>query len=348
MFKALSSRDIKVSDFTGTRSTSTNETAKVFDIENSAPTPEDAKNCISGHELEVGKGRFGLKALWSVYSFDDETIQMCYEKYRIDTSTLMLHVHVLVLLFTMTNFANGLFTAFKLYNGLWVVKAVLVLRIVVLIGFTYVCYRIKKIKSNSNLDQKGYSNAVFTTTNITSCLLVASSIANGTMYVWKSSLPECSDSAEDTLYLYNCNEGYGMGGSAFLSSLVLLVGNSYLVAVFRCHHFVAVQISYCVTMVCCFLAAALSPQPRQSIITIGYSVLLIFMYVNMEMNNFLMFSTLLESEMNKREQAEELKHFIGNVSKICHHHTNYALLTYFVSSILYVFHHCTCIRLLMT
>ena len=107
-----------------------------------------------------------------------------------------------------------------------------------------------------------------------------------------------------------------MGCSAYLSYLVLLIGTSYLAAVFRGHHFFAVQMTYYITVLSCVLAAAVSPQFQQSLLMIMFSLLLIFTFSNMEINNFSMFSVLLDAAMNKRVHTHELKHFIGNVSEV--------------------------------
>jgi hypothetical protein len=278
----------------------------VFITPDSSPTPDDAKNCILNREREASKSNTNI--FWLSTSFKDETIQMCYEKYRLDCSLLLYKLNILVLVGGIINFANGLLSAFLLYSDLWVVKTLLILRIIVMLLFVYIGYRVNKSHQTNNFEQSDYRRNVLLTTKLTSWCLVFVSLVNGAMYVWKSSLPECNDTSEDTFYMYNCNEGYSVGGSAYLSAIVLLIGNTYLVAVFRCHHFWAIQISYCITCLSCFFAAALSPQPRQSILMLMYSLLLIFMYTNMEIDNWSVFSTLLTSEMNKRVQGDELKH----------------------------------------
>ena len=256
-----------------------------------------------------------MKTFWSSCSFDDHIIQICYEKYRIDGSLLFPKINIIILLWIGVVFSNGLYFANRVYNDLWVVKVVLLMRVLLALTFIYICYRITTIQQNKNLDENGFHQRVLNTTNIVSCCIVLTSVVNGVMYAWQSSLPGCDESnTEDTWYLYYCNEAYATGGSAYMSSLVLLIGNTYVAAVFRCHHFLAIKVSYVVTMVACIAAALLSPKPHLSTLTLSYSFLLIFMYMNMETNNFLLYSTLLDSEKNKREQANELKHFIGNVS----------------------------------
>jgi hypothetical protein len=211
----------------------------VFVTPDSTPTPEDAKNCILNRKREASKSHQHI--FWSSTSFKDETIQMCYsyEKYRLDCSLLLFKVNIFVLVGATVNFSYGLLSAFLLYsfNDLWIVKTLLLLRVISLIMFVYICYRVNTSQQKNGFEQSDYRRNVLLTTKLTSWCLVLTSLANGAMYVWKSSLSECNDTSEDTLYLYYCNEGYSVGSSAYLSAIVLLIGNTYLVAVFRCHHF---------------------------------------------------------------------------------------------------------------
>ena len=298
----------------------------VFQTPGSTPTPGDAKNCLLGRDrVEIKNYRH---IFWSTTSFKEEIIQMCYEKHRIDGSLLLMKTNLLVMLGMTVNFSYGFLFACLLYSELWVVKTLLLVRVIVLLSFVYLCYRINKIQHSIDFDQQDYHRNVLLTTNITNWTIIGASLVNGAMYVWKSSLSECVDNGDDDFFLYTCNEGYTVGSSAFLSAIVLLVGNTYLIAVFRCHHFLAVMAAYCITSVSCLLAAAVAPHPQQSLLMIIFALLCIFMYINMEMNNFEVFRTLLESEKNKREQGDELKHFIGNVSfnpYACH--TRLCLLT---------------------
>jgi cell shape-determining protein MreD len=121
---------------------------------------------------------------------------------------------------------------------------------------------------------------------------------------------------DNNFFMSDCNEGYTIGSSAFISAIILMGGNTYLVTIFRCHRFWAVQVTYVITVVSCLLAAYVSPRFEQSTVIISQSLLLIIIYWNMELSNYTIFRTLLDAEAHRRQQTDELKRFIGNVSII--------------------------------
>ena len=144
-------------------------------------------NCL-GREREAINGNY-MNIFWSTTSFKDKTVQMCYEKFRIDNSLLLFKLNVVALLGATLNFSFGLLSAIRLYNDLWVVKTLMLLRVVLLFSFLYICYRIYRIQRNNEFEQKDYWWNVKVTTHITDWSLVGMSLVNGAMYVWKSSLP---------------------------------------------------------------------------------------------------------------------------------------------------------------
>ena len=273
------------------------------------PTAEDAENCFRRRLSITGSASF-----WVSKTFADTTMRMYYERYRID-NVLMLKTHMFLLFCGMITFLLGFYTSLTVYDKIWIVRTIIFCRIVLLAASIYLCLKIRDIQRRDDTSEASHRKQVFLVTNLTSWFLICMAIVNGSMFIWKSHLGQCGNSnSKDTVYLYDCNEGYETGGTAYFASFVLLIANTYLVAVFRCHHFWAIQASYVITCLSCFAAAAVSRRPFQATLVITYALLLIFMYKSMEMNDITTFIALLDLEKNKREKTHNMKFFIGNVS----------------------------------
>ena len=289
----------------------------VFAASECMPTADDAKKCVLAHQESLaGQNETQKSIFWSSMLFEDETVQLCYEKYRIDSSLALFGPNFMVLLMILLTFVGSLVGAFLKYDGLWVAKLVQFSRVFVLIVLLNTSCRVNKLKKCIDIGDKCLRQSVQSITTVTSGCLIAMSLVNGCLHVWRSSLKECSLDGDNEFYIYDCNEGYTTGSSAFISAIILMGGNTYLVTIFRCHRFWAVQVTYVITVVSCLLAAYVSPRFEQSTVIICQSLLLIIIYWNMELSNYTIFKTLLDAEAHRRQQTDELKRFIGNVSII--------------------------------
>jgi hypothetical protein len=96
--------------------------------------------------------------------------------------------------------------------------------------------------------------------------------------------------------------------------LCLLLTNLLVITTLRCHHFWAANVCCAITVISTIIAACLIPKPAQSAMAVLFAIMTIVIARGMERTTYTAFHTLLQGEMSKRNQASELKHFIGNVA----------------------------------
>jgi hypothetical protein len=271
-------------------------------------TEEDAKRCYNFASFTKFHG---------IGQPFEEGVQLHYENFRIGRVSSGFAT---LGIFCLISFFYALFLSFARYENIWFVRIVMIWRNVINWVGLYIFYKIfyARVQPDS-ASREEFSKYVSTVTNLSNFLIVAFALGNGLIYVWKSSLGSCldvngSDLKNNDVFNLDCNTGYEIGATPTIAMQILLVGNVFLVATLRCHSYWAALMSYVVTVVSVFAAAAVSSSPLTSVSTILVALYSIFVYNSMESNALTMFKALLDLESTNRIKTAELKHFIGNVA----------------------------------
>ena len=287
------------------------------------PTEDDAENC-SNFIDNINKGKNLFTA--GHFSFEEKGIQYYYENFRIESVTSSSVAFIILL--AMFSFVHGLVVSLTFYEGVWLMRAAMVIRNINCIVALYIAYKIFRLRVRpESSTREEFHRYVSSVVRLSNFVVISFALVNGFVYAWKSSLGSClvvEDNRvtvnNDDFYFMNCNPSYEIGSTPTDSMVLLLVGNILIIATLRSHSYWAAWVTYLVTITFVIAGAALSPSPRQSVPSILLAFLSIFIYIGMENNTFMMFTALLELSSTSRVKTAELKQFVGNVAhdlKVC-------------------------------
>jgi hypothetical protein len=276
------------------------------------PTEEDAKRCSSFSPKDDNNEH--------LRSFKEEGIQRHYEYFLIQRASRTF----VVLAFGMfVLFATALYSTFTDNGDIWVMRSLLIVRLLVLLLVFYIYYKIFHARvypdRASREEFHQYVNVVTTLSNV---VVITLACVNGVAYVWKTSLGSCLEvdsTGEEfrnsrAVFYYDCNPSHELGTTPTESMVMLIVGNLLCIATLRSHSYWATWINYVVTVLCVIVASAISPLPLVAFPEFVGAITSIFTYNVMENTSRTLFKALLELEATNRVKTTELKHFIGNVA----------------------------------
>jgi hypothetical protein len=258
-------------------------------------------------------------------SFEEEGVQFYYENFRIEIVSSSI---IFILILSILNFIHGLAISFILYEGVWLMRAAMVIRNIICCVALYTFYKIfhMRVRPESSTREE-FQRYVSSVVRLSNFVVIAFALVNGFVYAWKSSLGSCltiEDNhaviSNENYYYLNCNPSYEIGSTPTDAMVLLLVGNILIIATLRSHSYWAAWVSYAVTLVFVIVGAAVSQAPLTSTSTVFLALFSIFIYNGMENNTFTMFTALLELSSTSRIKTAELKQFVGNVAhdlKVC-------------------------------
>ena len=287
------------------------------------PTEDDAENC-SNFIDNINKGKNLFTA--GHFSFEEKGIQYYYENFRIESVTSSSVAFIILL--AMFSFVHGLVVSLTFYEGVWLMRAAMVIRNINCIVALYIAYKIFRLRVRpESSTREEFHRYVSSVVRLSNFVVISFALVNGFVYAWKSSLGSCLiiennqvTVNNDNYYFMNCNPSYEVGSTPTEAMLTVLVGNILIIATLRSHSYWAAWVSYVVTLLSVITAAVVSPLPRQSGPVIIFALLLIPIYVSMEHSTVMMFTALLELSTMSRVKTTELKQFVGNVAhdlKVC-------------------------------
>jgi hypothetical protein len=269
----------------------------------SAPTKEDARHCYDScsNAFET--------------SFADANIQAHYENYRIQGLTvdiLLLWTAIMAMLTADSTF--GLYLLQTQYDAedVIVVNIVLIGRVILGCMAMYVIFRISKALP-ADISLADLRQHTFVITSLTNAIIVGFSLVNGLMLCFQATKGSCED-AEEQHGFYDCNDSYETGGIPNGAVIYLFMTNIFIVTTLRCHHCWATRTSCVITILSIIVATFFTSKPVQSLLIILFACSIVVSARVLEKVSYTSFLAMLNLEMTKRDEAGELKHFIGNVA----------------------------------